>query len=335
MADVDRSGWSGNLNLFTIPTTTASSSPHSCMTQRCALILLKEPRPDDAYVAAFRHLDLVHKEHIHCQPLLRHELCSLDQLHRAFSEGLYSGLVFTSQRAVEAWAAVLQAGAGERDPDTRTRWNQTLHYVVGQATAHALTAIPSSHAPQADSDFIQGQHLGHGEALAAYIARQHKTNMSHSQTSLQQAPLLYLTGDKRRDVLPQTLDQAQIAFEELCVYQTATDPAFPAACSNLLDRIHQELGAPVATSSRSPVVWVALFSPSGANAAVPLLQQHQELWPSVRLASLGPTTATHLREQFHIEAHAVAASPKPELLAQAIEEAMSSQNVEPSPSSSS
>lgn len=272
-----------------------------------ACILLKDRKAEDDYVTALYQSAGFAIDNIHCTAVLGHQLCALDDLHQAFRFGQHSGLIFTSQRAVEAWSTTLSR-AQDEDQSTQTRWSQVPHYVVGQATATSLLSLPSEHAPTQSQ--VLGQDSGHADALAEFIATNH---------TAAKAPLLYLTGDKRRDVIPEALNKANIAFREICVYQTATDPAFASNFTALVDGY----SATHHTESQTQL-WIVLFSPSGANAALPLLQERQHLWRNNRLslAALGPTTATHLQKEFDIEPHAVASSPKPDLLAQAIKDAM-------------
>jgi len=91
--------------------------------------------------------------------------------------------------------------------------------------------------------------------------------------------LLFLTGDKRREVLPQKLREGQVPFEELCVYETETIP-------NLRERLEEHLG------DRDPE-WLAFFSPSGAAPVMEALEQMGRA-SGARLAAIGPTTRAAL-----------------------------------------
>jgi uroporphyrinogen-III synthase len=114
----------------------------------------------------------------------------------------YGGIIFTSQRAVEAFAM------------TKLKLDQnTVFYVVGPATLRALQALALP-CP------IRGEHCGNGEALAQFILQDYKSRDG----------LLFLVGEQRRDIIPKTL-KGQIRVDEMEVYKTIDDPDFSANLS--------------------------------------------------------------------------------------------------------
>lgn len=268
------------------------------------VILLKEYRgADDPYLTRLECAGFK-RERIHCQPVLTSQVRGLEELSLLLETKEFSGLICTSQRAVKAWSLILRAGMS----GNKTTWSQKPHFVVGPSTADALLAIDSAHIPEPHN--VSGQHTGHADALARLIEAQHQHQHGH--------PLLYLTGDKRRDTLPTLLSEAGIPFVESCIYETSTDPAFSSTFSTHLDTLRQS----------DANIWIALFSPSGANAAVLALRAHTDftdLWPRIRFATLGPTTASHLQNQLKVPPHAVAAHPTPEELSQAVAKVLSDQ----------
>lgn len=69
--------------------------------------------------------------------------------------------------------------------------------------------------------------------------------------------------------------------------------------------------------------WIVYFAPSAAAYVTPTLQKHFHLEEIVqsssppelvqaRIAAIGPTTDTFLRNELHIRVHAVAQKPTPE-----------------------
>lgn len=80
--------------------------------------------------------------------------------------------------------------------------------------------------------------------------------------------------------------------------------------------------------------WIVAFAPSGVSYALPYLQNYfsfdscvqdelksiitAAILPRARFAAIGPTTASHLRENLSLRVSAVASKPKPEELAKAI-----------------
>ncbi|KAI9914703.1 hypothetical protein PsorP6_007080 [Peronosclerospora sorghi] len=117
-------------------------------------------------------------------------------------------------------------------------------------------------------------------------------------------PMIFLCGDKRRDVLPDSFLSRGLLLEELVVYQTCAlqNIAIPDEC-------------------RVPD-WVVFFSPSGLEAV-----KHLPLpWESIRNAAIGrhSTFANALhehavdKEKPFWEADVTAPKPTPESLADAI-----------------
>ena len=83
----------------------------------------------------------------------------------------YGGLIFTSQRAVEALSKLVEDGSGPGWPHLQ----EVPVYSVGPATTRALRAAvpPPSQKTETEPPLrIFGEHTGNGEALAPFI-RQH------------------------------------------------------------------------------------------------------------------------------------------------------------------
>ncbi len=182
----------------------------------------------------------------------------------------YDGLIFTSPRAVEA-----VGDAMPWLPSENVRWHDKSVFAIGSATADALRAIGF------DS---RGEESGSAEALADFIA-----SRSFDR------PLLFLCGDRRREVLPTRLRASGIEVEELCVYES---------------RSRSPLEWP---ADRKPE-WVVFFSPSGYEAVSEI---SSELLRHVRIAAIGPVTAETLRGN-GLDVAAVAGEPSPGALAAAI-----------------
>ena len=262
---------------------------------RQLVLLLKEPRGSaeaDPYSLALTAAGY------ECAfiPVLGHVLRNQAELWSAIEGEHYSGVIFTSQRAVEAWREALHS---VQKHQTATHWRDTPCYVVGPTTAALLQAIEGDHAPRTVSGTEQS---GTSETLAAFIVQQ-------LEASRPPHPLLYLTGDKRRENLPEILAKASIPVHELVVYETAPLPDFATRFSAALQQLDE-----------ADTAWLALFSPSGANLALPIVQR-QGLAGRVRLATIGPTTREHLADVMKLEAHAMAATPQAADLAGAIRSA--------------
>lgn len=232
--------------------------------ERAVVYLLRAAAPDDAYVQALEArgfqvvaVPVLTFTFVH-EDVLRETLCASEA---------YGGLVLTSPRAVEA----LRRVGSER----LTPWRETPAYVVGPKTADAAAALGLAPA---------GQDSGSAEALADVIVR-------HPP----EKPLLFLSGNRRRDVLPERLAAADVPFEELVVYET-----------HPVDSLDV---------SRHPAPdWLVAFSPSGLDA----VRDADDLdRAQIRIAAIGPTTAEACRAAGWTVA-AVADVPTPEALVRAM-----------------
>lgn len=166
---------------------------------------------------------------------------------------------------------------------------------------------------------------GTGEALARFIvsAREEFTTENDS------LPLLYLTGDKNRDTIPDILDAATLTYSKLQVYETTESKEFKQQLYNALEIIGHGEFSRVFCSPHGFIhwvdhIWVVLFSPSTADfllntvhlettsespAMYRIKRAGQQLgYITVRLASIGPTTTKHLTTLGY---QVSASSPKP------------------------
>ncbi|RJE17788.1 Uroporphyrinogen-III synthase [Aspergillus sclerotialis] len=277
----------------------------------------------------------------------------------------YGGLIFTSQRAVEGFASIL----GEVDEKTLHTSSTNLPiYTVGPATSSSLSHLKETKLPHAE--ILDGD-CGNGERLAGFILKHYNT-LPHSITHPNETdapsgsesqetetkeeeggklPLLFLTGEQHRDVIPKTLmseslpEEERIGVEEKIVYGTGVvegfEGVFKERVSCLLDQDKDgdgdgdgELG-----TRGGGVVWITVFSPAGCASMLSVLKQ-LHLWDGdlsssdtspgtesrpgtgtaatatggkkrVYVATIGKTTRDHLRK-YGFEADVCAEKPSPE-----------------------
>ncbi|KAK4997908.1 uroporphyrinogen-III synthase [Elasticomyces elasticus] len=250
----------------------------------------------------------------------------------------YGGLILTSQRAVEAFTAVV----AQFPPEIRhSILPASLPlYVVGPATARSLRAL-NLPCP------ILGEETGNGEALARFILSNH-TNLapppkSHTVAAAAAAPtaairrklpLLFLVGEQRRDIIPKTLQsptlppEQRIPVHEEIIYETGEMASFrsdfTAAC-----RRNARRGA--------KKQWFVVFSPTGCEAMLQGLGWLDDETGRVKtgcggrvgrsrdgggcdmfVATIGPTTRDYLIDRFGFEPHVCAERPSPEGIGEAI-----------------
>ncbi|KAJ6440883.1 uroporphyrinogen-III synthase [Purpureocillium lavendulum] len=226
----------------------------------------------------------------------------------------YGGLIFTSQRAVEAFAQVVQDGKGEEP--TWPHLQDVPVYSVGPATTRALKAVTQEPSLQ-----IFGEHTGNGEALAHFML-QHYGQWYHGRPT--RPPLLFLVGEQRRDIIARTLMNPslsaaeRIQVDEDVVYGTGVMESFP-----------EDFEAALRATDGAPSRWVIVFSPTGCDDMLRGLGMLDEATGKAKraqadigtyVATIGPTTRTHLLETLGFEPHVCAESPSPEGVLQGIVE---------------
>ncbi|KAK1527461.1 uroporphyrinogen-III synthase [Colletotrichum costaricense] len=251
----------------------------------------------------------------------------------AGNDASYGGLIFTSQRAVEAFASLVDEKKGPSDSHphqelklkpldrnkaeltgltgTEEEWPHLQNipvYSVGPATTRALQSV-SQHAPLQ----IFGEHTGNGDALAKYILDHYGRWYQDRQTK---PPLLFLVGEQRRDIIPKTLmntalpSEKRIQVDEVVVYGTGVMESFP-----------QDFEKHLKDTEGLPMRWVVVFSPTGCEGMLRGLGMLDESTGKVKkdglegrktfIATIGPTTRDYLRRTFDLDPDVCAEEPSP------------------------
>jgi len=292
------------------------------------LLLLKtRSTPTDAYEECFSALDNGWYEPIFV-PVLEHKFkeAALRQVQQHILDGdftssgpgskpKYGAMVFTSQRAVEAFAQVIE-GLRQENPyllASQLPQNMPL-YVVGPATARGLKAL-NLQCP------VIGEDTGNGEALAAFILQHYNDLYKESP----KAHILFLVGEKRRDIIPKTLQSKELApakrsvVHELEIYETGEMQSFQ---SNFTSIWRRNLDANIALQ------WIVVFSPTGCRAMLASLglldvgtgkAVSKSTSRSILIATIGPTTRDYLIQEFGFTPDVCASKPSPEGILSAIQ----------------
>ncbi|KAL2752192.1 hypothetical protein ACRALDRAFT_1083726 [Sodiomyces alcalophilus JCM 7366] len=234
----------------------------------------------------------------------------------------FGGLVFTSQRAVEAFANLvgepMETAGGPSWPDIQA----VPVYSVGPATTRALEAIP-----QTPGLKVHGSHTGVGSVLAPFILDHYGAFYAGRNPK---PPLLFLAGEQRRDVIPKVLmdpalpAERRIEVTEVVVYRTTVMKPFAEDFVRVLK----------ATSGR-PMRWVVVFSPTGCGEMLRGLGMLDGETGRVKaditddnrntfVATIGPTTRDHLWQVYGFKADACAEHPTAEGVHRAITNFMES-----------
>ncbi|EEY56537.1 uroporphyrinogen-III synthase, putative [Phytophthora infestans T30-4] len=200
----------------------------------------------------------------------------------------YCGIMITSPRSAIAVCNVVNTLDAELKLQILDKLRAKPVFSVGEATSRELLPL---------GVVCKGDDAGSADLLSAYL---HQDGILPADCK--EKPMLFLCGDKRRDVLPDSFRSRGLPMEELVVYQTC-------AVQTL------ELPAECMVPS-----WIVFFSPSGLK----VIKELALPWESIRKAAIGKTTAAALHEhalatgQTFWEADVTAPKPKPDSLAGAI-----------------
>ncbi|KAH7882712.1 tetrapyrrole biosynthesis, uroporphyrinogen III synthase [Phlebopus sp. FC_14] len=238
-----------------------------------------------------------------------------------------SGVIITSKRAVEAWSKAVEHLTCRSNGSSASSvdWRDVPFYVVGEATASATAEMARKFDGGFTSNDIRGgAESGTAERLASFILR------DALPSSEKPTKLLYLTGDKNRDTLRQALTAGNVSLDALQVYGTQGLSSFESDLKSALgnapggDRRQYEWAGPAQCWG-----WAVFFSPSVADFVTPVLRgvfhlhgredsSQESEKPFIRVAVIGPTTASFLQETLGLLVDVVPAKPTPDDLVIAI-----------------
>lgn len=209
----------------------------------------------------------------------------------------YGALIFTSARAVEAFALTLSRCTA--DEIAALAGISLPIYVVGPATERAVRDVQRKWLTGCE---VLGAECGNGEALAGFIRRDYKGG----------GTVGFMVGEMRRDVVPKTLrgepQEGRVAVEEVVVYETGVRREFG-----------WEFEGVVREEGKGG--WVVVFSPQGGEEVLKGLGwldgegRLRKRWESGRIwwvASIGPTTREYLNETYGFCVDVCAEKPSPE-----------------------
>lgn len=214
-------------------------------------------------------------------PVLSAQMINLDKLESIIQNDIasYGGLIATSKKASSAFSQVFQkiddpgmtsvllfgpCSFIRKSIGKISAIKSLPFFTVGQSTA--LPLIKCSINP-----------LGLSSHTAQVLSQQIIDHHTHDPIRY---PLLFLTGDKTRDVLPTQLEGASIPFVRLMVYQTCPNPHFMKSIP-MDPQFH-----PAA---------LVFFSPSGVAVTWQYIREKGWLHERLKIIAIGPTTAKHLQ----------------------------------------
>lgn len=314
------------------------------------ILLLKSPSPNPTTDPYTTHLTTpsshTHTYTPHFVPVLSHSLLPDDliklilaHLDSKAADGgskpfQYGALIFTSQRAVAAFASALKAPPIQRLKD-RLSQLEVRFYTVGPATASSLRPIVDDLLPRCGK--YAGESAGNGEALARLMLGMDSGEGEgegkydvRAEDGKGKKPVLFLTGEKRRDVIPRMLmspnlpDDERLQVDEMVVYKTRELEEFEFHFTQVLNHTKPD-------GQGQGVRWVVVFSPTAGKGMLKALGWLDEGSKTARkdlgktkafVACIGPTTREYLEKEFGFVADVVAEKPSPQSIKDGIERFM-------------
>ena len=224
-----------------------------------SVLLLKAP--DDKYRRALERRAGSSPSHqsvnVHFAEVLTFEYVNTPQLVDVLTHvERYSGLLVTSPRSALAVTTAVNGLDAEHQRLVLTALQSVSVFSVGAATSRELLSL---------GVVCKGDAAGSADALAASLHRD-----GGLPATCTEKPMVFLCGNKRRDVLPDSFRSRGLPLEELIVYETCAvaNVALPVEC-----QVPQ---------------WIVFFSPSGVDVV-----KHLPLpWQSIRKAAIGTPNAS-------------------------------------------
>jgi len=261
----------------------------------------------------------------HYIPVLTHTLLpdpliSLLLTHLQSPPFPYGALLLTSQRAVLALHTALRAPPIQNRLQALQSLKFTF-YVVGPATERAVREVRDRWLP--GCRVVGGEEAGSGEVLGRIMIGEGEEAYREREGG-RLKPVLFLTGEKRRDVLPKMLmdpgleEGRRVKVDEMVVYETKELEEFEFGFGRVL------------RETEGGVRWVVVFSPTAGRGMLRALGWLDEEGGRVRglgerrtfVVAIGPTTREYLEREFGFEADVVAERPSPQGAREGIERFM-------------
>ncbi|KAL6721402.1 uroporphyrinogen-III synthase [Lecanora helva] len=242
----------------------------------------------------------------------------------------YGALLLTSQRAVAALTTAINA------PPIQNRLQKLQElefdfYTVGPATERALIGVRERCLPRCR--IFGGERAGSGEVLGRImlgrVGGDEEGRYGRRVGDGRLKAALFLTGEKRRDVLPRMLmdeglgEMERVQVDEMLVYETSELEEFGFGFGKVLRD----------TENEARIRWVVVFSPTAGRGMLAELGWLDEGTGRVRdgfekggrrtfVCCIGPTTRQYLETEFGFQADVVADKPSPQGVQDGIERYM-------------
>lgn len=222
-------------------------------------------------------------------PVLHFEFISADKILKELQNPEeYSGIIFTSVRAVEAVKKAVQLIEDTDDKISLIdKWKCKENFSVGDTTSAALKSVL-----QLNSN---GKDTGNSEALCSIIVNSFPSSCK---------PFLYPCSNIRKDSVPDILKASGIQVAEIISYKTTCHPCIQESWEYLI-------------RSEGNPEYLVFFSPSGVEFVIPVLLSMLTDLSVFKFIAIGPSTEKALQTCGQ-QPWKVAAKPNPKSLCEAL-----------------
>ncbi|CAB3979045.1 uroporphyrinogen-III synthase [Paramuricea clavata] len=311
------------------------------------VLILKSKNKDDSYERLFNE----HGYKPVFVPVLAFKFINQADLRKRLENPEnHSGLVFTSQRAVEAVNLCIRDMAFEEEwsSSLKEKWSQLPVFVTGKATGKQVRE-------KLQFSPIFGEDSGSAEALAETILNKRPADLSKE--------LLFPCANIKKEILPNILKEKGYGICCITAYCTQRDPQLVESLRKLFEENKARLSSPTSATpseiigeisagetSNNPVevletsggtsellgqtselqgreevsnalgqlACIVFFSPSGVNFAHDALQQTIRSFEDIKLVAIGQSTAQELHKH-SLTVAGVPAKPDPPSLLKVID----------------
>ena len=222
-----------------------------------------------------------------------------DIIKRLESPENHSGLVFTSQRTVEAVQLCVgdTAFAGKWSASLKAKWSQLPVFVTGKATGKQVRE-------RLHFSSIFGEDSGSADALTQIILDALPGGLNKE--------LLFPCANIKKETLPNTLKEKGYRICCITAYCTEPDP-------QLVESLEKYFSPrETSTDFRQPAC-IVFFSPSGVKFAHDALQDTMKSFQDIKFVAIGQSTAQEFQKH-GLTVSGVPEKPDPQSLLKVIDD---------------
>lgn len=256
-------------------------------------VILFKRKDDGSSGDRYEHQLKKHDLIPHFVTTLSFEFCNLEKLavHLKNSKD-FSGIIFTSQRSIEAVHECLEAFQKDVRNTLLLAWKNYKTFVVGLSTGEMCRKLFGF-------NDVVGEECGNAAALTAVIENHVKIGAK---------PLLFPCGDQKLSTIMKILPVSGININEITIYKTTSHPDLEYEINRISKLIDFNSS------------FLSFFSPSGVRYVSDILEKKGLDKASIYCAAIGPTTAEAIKT-LGLNLYCTASKPNAECLSMVIADA--------------